>query len=93
MAHRIGTESVVLVTGSSAGIGEAVALRLADRGVRLALAARGMEALEAVAAACRDRGAEALAVPTDVADEAQCRALVAATMAAYGRLDALVNTP
>ena len=92
--HRpgpIASGSVVLVTGGSAGIGEALALRLADRGCRLALAARGADALDRVAAACQARGADALAFPTDVADEAQCRAFVEAASEAYGRIDVLVN--
>ena len=91
MPDPLGKNAVVLVTGGSAGIGEAIALRLADRGARLALAARGADALEAVAEACRQRGAEALAVPTDVADEAACRAFVAAAVERFGRVDALVN--
>ena len=91
MPDPIARDAVVLVTGGSAGIGEALALRLADRGARLALAARGADALDAVAEACRQRGAEALAVPTDVADEAACRAFVAAAVDRWGRVDVLVN--
>ena len=91
MPDRIAPGAVVLVTGASAGIGEQIALQLAGRGCRLALAARGEEALGAVAAACRGRGAEALALPTDVADEAACRAFVAAAADAFGRIDVLVN--
>lgn len=91
MPDHLGPDHVVLVTGASAGIGEALALRLADRGCALALAARGADALEAVAEACRQRGARAIAVPTDVGDEAACRAFVAAAVEAFGRADALVN--
>jgi short-subunit dehydrogenase len=47
--------------------------------------------LEQVAAECRQRGGEALAIPTDVSDEAQCQALVEKTVAAFGKLDMLVN--
>ena len=81
----------VIVTGASSGIGRAVALQLAAEGARLALAARSAERLEAVVQDCRQRGCQAIAVPTDVSDEAQCRALVERARDEYGRLDMLVN--
>ncbi|MDT7855633.1 SDR family oxidoreductase [Rubrivirga sp. S365] len=87
----LGTGSVVLITGASSGIGEQLALQLASRGARLALAARGTDDLERVAEACRGRGGEALAVPTDVGVEAECRAFVDAAVKRWGRVDALVN--
>ena len=82
---------VVIVTGASAGIGKALALNLASQGAKVAIAARRAERLEQVAADCRALGAEVLVVPTDVADEAQCKALVEKTVAAFGRLDMLIN--
>lgn len=81
----------VIVTGASAGIGKALACRLASQGARVAIAARRMERLEQVAAQCRELGGEALVLPTDVGDETQCRALVEKTVATFGRLDMLVN--
>jgi short-subunit dehydrogenase len=84
-------ENVVIVTGASDGIGAEVARQLAGQGAWLALAARDAEKLEAVAADCRARGGRALAVPTDVAEQAQCRRLVERTMEEYGRVDTLVN--
>jgi short-subunit dehydrogenase len=83
--------NVVILTGASLGIGAALARLLADQGAKLALASRNAEALEAVAVECRARGAETLAAPTDIADEAQCRALVEAAAARFGRIDTLIN--
>jgi short-subunit dehydrogenase len=82
---------VVIVTGASAGIGKAMALQLARQGAKVAIAARRADRLEAVAAECRALGAEVLVVPTDVSDEVQCKALVDKTVAAFGRLDMLIN--
>jgi NADP-dependent 3-hydroxy acid dehydrogenase YdfG len=91
----MGTESfrdkVVIITGASSGIGEALACHLAKEGAFLALAARSAERLETVAAECRRLGAKAVSVPTDVSDEEQCKVLVASALNTYGRIDALVN--
>jgi short-subunit dehydrogenase len=82
---------VVVVTGASQGIGRALSLELAAERPRLALAARDQAALEVVASECRRRGAEALVVRTDVADEASCRALVETTVRRFAGIDVLVN--
>jgi short-subunit dehydrogenase len=82
---------VVVVTGASQGIGKALCRELAPQRPRLVLAARDASALEGVAAECRARGAETLVVPTDVSEEAACRALVEATVARFGGVDVLVN--
>ena len=84
-------DRVVIITGASSGIGRELALQLAERGAWLALAARDAGRLEAVAAECTALGGKAVAVPADVGEKAQCEALVARTVEAYGRLDALVN--
>jgi short-subunit dehydrogenase len=84
-------EQVVVITGASSGIGEALAYQLADQGARLALAARSADKLDAVAAECERRGGKAVPVPTDVADEEQCRRLIERTVAEYGRVDMLIN--
>jgi short-subunit dehydrogenase len=85
------TNQVVVVTGASEGIGRAFCLALAPQAARLVLAARNRERLESLARECRDLGAETLVVPTDVTEEASCRALVAAAVAQFGRIDVLVN--
>lgn len=84
-------ENVVILTGASSGIGRALAIELAGRGSWLSLAARDVARLEEVAGVCRSRGARAIVVPTDVTDEAQCRALVERTVVEYGRIDTLIN--
>ncbi len=82
---------VAIVTGASSGIGRALVLQLAGQGAKVVLAARRAELLEQVAVACRQAGGDALAIPTDVADEVQCKTLVEKTIAAFGRLDMLIN--
>ena len=84
-------DNVVILTGASTGIGEAMAHQLADQGAWLALAARNAQKLEAVAAACRARGGRALVVPTDVTNEDECRELAERAVAEYGRIDTLIN--
>lgn len=84
-------EQVVIVTGASSGIGQALALQLASQGAKVVLAARRAELLEQVANTCRQAGGETLAVPTDIADETQCKALVEKTIAKFHRLDMLIN--
>ncbi len=91
MAQTSFRDNVAIITGASAGIGQQLALQLAAQGAWLALAARNPERLEATAAACRVRGGRACAIPTDVADREQCRALIERTVAEYGRIDTLIN--
>lgn len=84
-------ENVVIITGASAGIGRALAVLLAKQGAWLSLAARDQERLEALARECETLGGRALVVPTDVAEQAQCQALVERTVQAFGRIDTLIN--
>jgi len=84
-------DKVVLVTGGSKGIGRAIALALAEEGADVALAARSPEPLEKTAREIEERGRRALAVPTDVTDPEQCRALVERVTGELGGLDVLVN--
>ncbi len=86
-------EQVILITGASAGIGAALARRLAAEflGIRLVLAARNKEKLEAVATDCLKAGAEVLVVPTDLAQVEQAKALAHSAVDRFGRVDALIN--
>ncbi len=80
-----------IVTGASSGIGRAIALNLACQGARVALAARDEKRLKDLVEECNLCNGDAIAVPTDVSDEAQCRHLIDATIEAFGGIDLLVN--
>jgi short-subunit dehydrogenase len=82
---------VAVVTGASSGIGRQLALDFAARGAALSLVARRAERLEQVAESCRERGADALVIPGDLADPELPGAVVARTLERFGRLDVLVN--
>jgi NAD(P)-dependent dehydrogenase (short-subunit alcohol dehydrogenase family) len=84
-------DRAVIVTGASSGIGRALAEAAAEEGARVALAARSIEALKEVAEVCRERGGEAIVVPTDVTDEEACKHLVEETVEAFGGIDVLIN--
>ena len=85
------TNKVIIITGASDGIGAELARQLSRDKPKLVLAARRLDALQAIAAQCDALGATTLVVPTDVSVEADCRALIAATAEKFGRIDALVN--
>ena len=80
-----------MITGASSGIGRGTALAFAARGDRVVLAARSTQKLVDVVAECRDRGGAALAVPTDVSDEAAVQELVRRAVGEFGSIDAWVN--
>jgi NAD(P)-dependent dehydrogenase (short-subunit alcohol dehydrogenase family) len=79
---------VAIVTGASRGIGEAVARAMVASGARVVLASRKIEPLQAVAESLGDR---AHAVAAHTGKEADCKALVAAAVARFGKVDVLVN--
>jgi short-subunit dehydrogenase len=83
--------SRIILTGASEGIGRALALALAARGARLALAARDRDRLESLAQQCRAAGGEAIAVPTDVTSQQDLEWLVAETVKSFGGVDVVVH--
>jgi short-subunit dehydrogenase len=81
----------IILTGASAGIGRSLAMTLADQGANLVLASRHPAALEEVAGACIEVGAQAIAVPTDVTHPEDCQQLIEKAIATFGQIDILVN--
>jgi NAD(P)-dependent dehydrogenase (short-subunit alcohol dehydrogenase family) len=80
-----------LVTGASQGIGRGIALALAKEGAAVAVAARTAAKLDAVAKEIEGTGAQALAVPCDVADRAAVFTMIDHVVSTFGRLDVLIN--
>lgn len=84
-------DSVAIVTGAGPGMGRAIAVGFAERGVEVVLAARRRERLDALADEVRALGREPLVVATDLGSAADCRAVVDETMSRFGRVDHLVQ--
>src|SRR6185437_12727406 len=83
--------SVAIVTGASQGIGRATAIRLARDFSALVLVARNRANLEQTAEAVRAGGAEPLILDADLGEPAAAQAVVDRALAAFGRIDALLN--
>lgn len=83
-------DKVIAITGASAGIGRAVAELAASQGATVVLAARRVEPLNDVVAGITAQGGRALAVPGDVTRDTDMRALVAAAVTHFGRLDVML---
>ncbi|MEB0262313.1 MULTISPECIES: SDR family oxidoreductase [unclassified Mucilaginibacter] len=85
-------DKVVIITGASSGIGKALAIEFAQRGVNLVLAARQYVTLCGIAQQLQtDYNIKAIAVQCDVAVEDDCAALVKQTLLTFGKIDVLIN--
>ncbi len=84
-------EKVAIITGASSGIGEATALALARHQVRVVLAARRLDRLEALAQRITEAGSKALPIDCDVTRRGAVRGLIEQTLRAFGTHDILIN--
>src|SRR5438093_880626 len=82
---------VAVITGASKGLGKAMALALAEAGVKLALVSRNLDQLRETAAAARKLGTDAEAFQADVTDEQQVRRLETGIIQKFGGLQILIN--
>lgn len=85
------TDQVAIVTGGGGGIGNAIAIACASVGANIVIGDIVPERCEETAARVRELGCQALAVPTDVMDTGQIRALIDRAVSHFGRIDILVN--
>lgn len=81
----------IVVTGAGSGIGEGIAIDLAAEGGKIAIADINLDAAKRVADALVKKGGTAIAAKVDVTDRASVRAMIAATVKAFGRLDVMFN--
>jgi dehydrogenase/reductase SDR family member 7B len=84
-------DKVVIITGASSGIGKALSFEMAARGAKIVLAARSKDKLSEIETFLKARGAEVIAIPTDVSLEDDCRRLITETVQYFGRIDILIN--
>jgi 3-oxoacyl-[acyl-carrier protein] reductase len=82
---------VAIITGPAKGMGAAITLAFAAEGAKLVLVGRDIAAIEPVAAEAKALGADAIVVPCDLTDAAQCEAAAAKAKEKFGRIDILVN--
>jgi NAD(P)-dependent dehydrogenase (short-subunit alcohol dehydrogenase family) len=84
-------DKIVVITGASAGVGRACAVEFARHGWRVALLARGIDGLEGACDEVKAAGGQAMAIPTDVADQAQVEAAAERVEREWGAIDVWVN--
>ncbi len=84
------TDRVAVVTGSSKGIGRAIAERLAEHGAKVVVSSRKADACEVVAAGIKERGGEAVVIPCNISRKEELQRLVDETNSRWGRIDALI---
>ena len=89
--NKLLTNKVALVSGSSMGIGKAIALELLKQGAKVVLNGRDKERLELTKNEFMDKSYEVIAVNADIRNAEQCKFLISQTIKSYGRLDTLVN--
>ena len=82
---------VVVITGASSGFGRGAALKFAEAGAKVVLAARRRRELNQVARECEQRGGKALVVETDVSDSGEVRELCERAVQKFGKIDVWVN--
>ena len=85
------TNKVAIITGSSKGIGKAIAQGLAEHGAKVVISSRKQEAVDAVAQEFKAAGLEAVGIACHIGDAAQRTALIQKTMEHFGAIDILVN--
>jgi short-subunit dehydrogenase len=88
---QVGTDTVVVVTGASGGVGRATARLIAERGAKIVLLARGIDGLEGAKREVESRGGQALIVQTDVSDSDQVEAAAEAAERRFGPIDLWIN--
>lgn len=84
-------DKVIVITGASSGIGMSAAKTFFRYGAKLALAARSLDKMEALAIDLNDDGSRILCLKTDVSVEADCRRLIDETVRRFGKIDILIN--
>src|ERR1700691_4246027 len=92
MRNREMRNRVVVITGASSGFGRGAALKFAEAGANVVLAARRRRALKDVAKECEQKGAKALVVETDVSNPEEVSELAQRAVDKFGRIDVWVNS-